>query len=68
MNDQEKVQSVKLPDDEHIDSAWLDVKLCTVQAIKRQQDLARKNNKESNSNDGIALMQYYNELHYGNYE
>ncbi len=67
MKSQQKVESIDIPEKESINGAWVDVKLCTVKAKKKQQRLADLKNKKANLK-GNALSSDYTELHYGNYE
>lgn len=65
----------KLPDDdkskkEFINGAWVDVKLCTVRAKKRRQQLSaiETKNKSTTPETQDKSAHNYNDLHYGNYE
>ena len=69
MNDQQKAQDSDQSEKEFINGTWVDVKLCTIKAKLRKQNLPVKVIKEtlSDCNNSSSTL-YYNELHYGNYE
>lgn len=71
MNDQNEPHDEKSSNTKLINGAWIDVKLYTLKATKRQHPLSvldTKKGKKIIKEVNEPSIPFYNELHYGNYE